>query len=123
MAIDRHAPIDFFEKIQGDLLCILCSGVSLKFTRLFESDVIDTSPDPSFHDAEEDLYLDPDNSPFEDEEVAPETDPSISATSTDLYTPMISSIHNPSPSKPFSNLSFDDFPYLNCESELLEFSS
>ena len=40
MAIDRHAPIDFFEKIQGDLLCILCSG-SLKCTRLFDSDVID----------------------------------------------------------------------------------
>ena len=41
MAIDRHAPIDFFEKILGDLLCILCSGVSLKCTRLFDSDVID----------------------------------------------------------------------------------
>ena len=89
----------------------------------FDSDIVELpSSDPPFHDAEEDLFLDPKESPFEDD-IPTETNPSISAASTDLYTPMISSIHDPSPSKPFSNLSFDDFLYLQCESELFEFNS
>ena len=74
---------------------------------------------------EDSLSEDPIRSEEEEEEQLSEDDKidTVDASDFDLYTPMVSAMNNSKPNSPtnaFNNFDIDEFPYLECTSDLQE---